>query len=332
MKVLFLFLDGVGIGPADPDVNPLLQASLPCLRSLLGGSMPTLEEPACGSDSAQAIPTDAVLGVSGTPQSGTGQTALFSGHNGPALFGRHFGPWVPVRLRPLLAQDSILAQAQAQGFRCAFANAYPSQYRERAWSKRPAGPPVAAHGAGLLTRDERDLAKGDAVTSEITNQAWITRLGFTDLPDPSPAEAGRNLATIASGADLTFFAHYGTDTAGHERSMEAGVRTLEKVDRFLEGLRAALEPDTLLVISSDHGNLEDITRGHTTNRVFTLVAGPDAPRLSTGVSRITHVPGLILNALAGEHRPAPDDMGTPERKAHLSSRETPIEGPGPTTG
>ena len=30
-RVLFLFLDGVGIGPADPDVNPFLRARLPVL-------------------------------------------------------------------------------------------------------------------------------------------------------------------------------------------------------------------------------------------------------------------------------------------------------------
>jgi hypothetical protein len=264
------------------------------------------------TDAASVLPTDALLQVPGTPQSGTGQTALFSGHNGPALFGRHFGPWVPVKLRPLLARESVLARAQAAGLRCTFANAYPSQFMKRAWSKRPAGPPVAAHGAGLLTRNEKDLASGEAVASEITNSAWITRLGFHELPRPTPEEAGENLAAIASDADLTFFAHYGTDTAGHERSMEPGVRAVEKVDRFLGGLQEALDPETLLVLSSDHGNLEDITRGHTTNPVMTLVVGRKAASLSKGVARITDVPGLILAALTGSPPTTHPDMDSPE--------------------
>jgi len=35
-KILFLFVDGLGIGPPDPRVNPLLVARLPHLESLVG--------------------------------------------------------------------------------------------------------------------------------------------------------------------------------------------------------------------------------------------------------------------------------------------------------
>ena len=59
-----------------------------------------------------------------------------------------------------MLEKNLLARAQAQGISCIFANAYPSQFIHLAWTKRPAGPPLAAHGAGIFTRDEEDLARG----------------------------------------------------------------------------------------------------------------------------------------------------------------------------
>ena len=102
-RILVLFLDGVGIGPDDPDRNPFLQAKLPAFRGLWGGRVPTLSDPAPAGSRGVAFPMDATLGVEGLPQSGTGQVALLTGRNAPRIFGRHFGPWPPVSLRPLLA-------------------------------------------------------------------------------------------------------------------------------------------------------------------------------------------------------------------------------------
>jgi hypothetical protein len=202
-----------------------------------------------------------------------------------------------VSLRPILIQENLLCMAQAQGIRCAFANAYPSQFIRLAWTKRPAGPPLAAHGAGLLTRTEVELARGEAVSSEILNTAWRTRLGLADLPEITPAEAGLTLARIAAKAELTFFAHYSTDTAGHTRSMEAAVEALERVDAFLAGLIPALPHGTLLVLASDHGNIEDISQGHTRNPTLGILCGPDAGALGAGLSSITEIPRLILGYL-----------------------------------
>jgi len=301
-RVLFIFLDGVGIGPSDAAANPFLKAQLPTLRGLLDDQIPVLDggpEPVHGSQ-ALSIPLDPLLGVEGLPQSGTGQTALLTGENAAALFGRHFGPWVPVSLRPLMTEKNILSRASAAGLSCIFANAYPSQFRRAAWTKRPAGPPLAAHAAGILNRDEEELARGDALSSEILNTAWRTRLGLTHLPEVTPEEAGRNLANIAKGAALTFFAHYSTDTAGHARTMADAVAALQRVDAFLGGLVPALSPGTLLVLASDHGNIEDITRGHTLNPTLCLLRGPEVGRLGTGLSQITDIPGLILQYLTQE--------------------------------
>jgi hypothetical protein len=240
------------------------------------------------------------MGVDGLPQSGTGQTALLTGRNAPAIYGRHFGPWVPVRLRPVLKQHNVLRRAQESGFSCAFANAYPRGFQQSPWARRPAAPPLAAQAAGLLTRHQEDLARGEAVSSEIVNTTWRERLGLRHLPDITPREAGANLAAIAAGAHLTFFAHYATDLVGHTRRMKPAIEALERVDAFLGGLIPSLDPRTLLVVASDHGNIEEVTTGHTRNPILGLLVGDGAPALRRGQTRLTDVAQRILDYLSIE--------------------------------
>jgi hypothetical protein len=199
-----------------------------------------------------------------------------------------------------MMEENVLSRAQTRGVCCTFANAYPSQFHHLAWSKRPAGPPLAAKGAGLLTRHEGHLAEGTAISSEILNSAWRTRLGFKQIPEIAPDKAGQNLARLTHEAELTFFAHYATDTAGHERKMEPAVAALERVDLFLAGVLSELSSGTLLVVASDHGNIEDVTKGHTHNPVLGMVAGPGSWELARTASGITDIPDLILRALERE--------------------------------
>jgi hypothetical protein len=283
----------VGIGPDDPDRNPFLNANLPILTDLLGGDLPVLgAENVRGT--AVAFPLDPLMSTPGLPQSGTGHTALLTGENAARLYGRHFGPWVPVPLRAMMMEKNILSMARKAGLSCSFANAYPRKYHELAWSKRPAGPPLAAHGAGVLTRSEVELSTGQAVSSEIVNTTWRTSLGYSEIPEITEEEAGRNLARISRQTSLTLFAHYRTDTAGHERSLEAGVAALERLDTFLGGLLPELSPHTLLLLASDHGNIEDITAGHTTNPTLNILMGPGAEAMAGDLSGITDLASAVL--------------------------------------
>lgn len=298
VRILFLFLDGVGIGPQDESVNPFFKARLPELNRLLGGALPHLGEPEISAPTALAFPLDACLGIEGLPQSGTGHVALLTGENAPGIFGRHFGPWVPVRLRSLVQERNLLSRAQALGATCAFANAYPKEFHGSRWARRPSGPPLAATAAGLMDRGSEALARGDALSSEIVNTTWRSHLGYQDLPEVTPFQAGSNLARIADGADLTFFAHFNTDYAGHRGGMDGGVAALERVDEFLGGLLEGLGPDFLLVVASDHGNLEDVRAGHTRNPALTILAGAQAHAHRDGLEDITQIPDLILKVLS----------------------------------
>lgn len=300
-QILFIFVDGMGLGERDPSINPFLRARLPTLHRLLDGN-PLVATPAPSSTRAATLAgLDATLGVAGLPQSGTGQAALLTGKNAPHLFGRHYGPWVPTPIRQLVAEESILARLVAAGHEVAFANAYPEEVlrppapgtRDR--SPLRAGPPLAARAAGLLTRHTPALERGDAVSSEITNEAWRERLGRTTLPRITPREAGINLARIAAAHHFTLFAHYATDTAGHTGEMAAAVAALEKLDTFLGGVLEALPPEVLLVLTSDHGNIEDIRGGHTRNPAVLLTAGPGHAEFVAGVGlrALTGVVGVV---------------------------------------
>jgi hypothetical protein len=315
-RVVLVFLDGVGVGPADRAHNPFLSARMPWLSEALG-RMPTLDEPAPAGEEAAVAPLDATLGIEGTPQSGTGQTALLTGRNAARRFGRHFGPWTPVALRPLLQAESLLRVALAAGLDTEFANAYPASWPGERSARRLAAPPLAAQSAGLLTRHHEDLARGDAVASEIVNTGWRTHLGHVSLPDPSPAQAGGNLARIARGARLTFFAHYSTDHAGHRGGMDGAVQALERVDAFLGGLLTALDSDTVVLVASDHGNIEDTRGGHTRNPALGLVVGPQARQRATELGSIMDVAGAVLRWLGVSPERHPGAAGAP---AHGDAR------------
>jgi 2,3-bisphosphoglycerate-independent phosphoglycerate mutase len=298
-RVLLLFVDGIGLGDDDPVVNPFAAARLPTMSRLLQGRRLLRDSVAVDgrlvTPCATLVAADATLGVPGRPQSGTGQTALLTGVNAPARFGRHFGSWVPTGLREMLERDNLLARAARAGRTVAFANAGPPAERLR---RRPAAPPLAARGAGLAVRGADALRTGAAVASSITNHMWNRHVPEAGVPQVSAREAGVNLARIAAESQLTLFAHYDTDLVGHARSLADGVRVLERLDAFVGGLLTWLPDDTLVVMASDHGNLEDVATGHTLNPVPVLAWGPGHRQAIDGVRAITDVAPRILHLLS----------------------------------
>lgn len=315
-RVLFVFLDGIGLGPAAGN-NPITAARLSAFESLLEGRQPYQDTAPFHGVSASLVGVDATHGAPGTPQSGTGHATLLTGEDTVKRFGRHFGPWVPTALRPLVAERSILALVREAGRRVAFANAYPEELLDRVPHDVPlveavrsrrlgplrAGPPLAALGAGVLSRRTPELKRGEAVASEITNDGWIERLGRSSLPRPAPETAGRTLAAIAASHDLTLFAHYTLDHVGHRGSWEEAVAALERVDGFLGGVIEDLPPDILLIVASDHGNVEDVSREHTRNPALALTYGPGHETAAREMVHLWDVPAVILRTL-GLARPS----------------------------
>ena len=285
MALLFLFLDGVGLGEENPHVNPLVAAPMPTLRALLDGHVPTLAHPHIQTPRAHAFATDALLGVPGTPQSATGQATILTGKNVPALLREHYGPRPDARIRPLLEEDTLFHALRRKGHGIAFANAYPDRYfaRMNRGHRVPGAMPYAARAAGIPLRTREDLARGRAISVDFTNEGWRDMLGDEDIPLRTPEESGAIVARLMDKHDLVFIDQWVPDMLGHRGDWEGALRFLAHLDRFLQGVleHVDLARDTIF-ITSDHGNLEDmrVTR-HTRNPVLTVVIGRGAhdPRL-----------------------------------------------------
>lgn len=303
MHVLFLFVDGVGIGHPDPERNPLARAEMPTLRGLLGGRGPFLEEGLIESELAVWVPTDATLGVSGLPQSATGQTAILTGQNASQAIGQHWGPWPTQALREMLEAENLFSKVIEGGGTVSYVNAFPSSYFEEMerGRRRYSAIPIAALAAGVPLPRYEDLLAGRAISAGLTNQGWRSFLGYPDVPLITPEEAGARFQRLSREHALVFFEYWLTDFAGHRRPIAEPIETLENLDRFLAGIMSNFPgEDSLLIMTSDHGNLEDLsTKAHTKNPVPTLLVGAGARERAAEVESLVDILPAVLRALTG---------------------------------
>ncbi len=302
-KILFLFLDGVGLGVGDPAVNPLVRARMPTLQSLLGDSHLTADAAPLDGDRATLLALDACLGVPGSPQSATGQATLLTGQNVPAALGYHFGPKPNQAIADLVIQGNLFSALHSRKKDAAFLNAFPPTYFEGIWSGRRIYSVVslAVSRAGLPLLTDKDMFAGRAVSADLTGQGWRARLGMKNTPVIAPHEAGRRLAILAAEHDFSFFEYWLSDYAGHWQDMHIAIDLLETFDQALEGLLSAWDENSgLILLTSDHGNLEDLsTRHHTTNPVPALSVGsPELRRIfSANLHDLTGIAPAILRLL-----------------------------------
>lgn len=298
MHVLLLFCDGWGLGANDPAKNPFLTAPIPTLRALCDGVIPTRES-MVHSTRAVVLPTDATLGVPGTPQSATGQTTLLTGINAPHTLGAHIGPYPNDALRDLLTRDNLLLRFTAAGRRVAFANAYPPIFFERlARDKaRRSATAYAVQAAGVRYRTIDDLRAGHAVSAFVTNHLW--REYGADVPLITARQAGANLARLAAENDFTLFEYFLTDVAGHKANAAFTARVLAQVDELLQGVLETTDwADTLIIITSDHGNIEDMTtRAHTRNPVPTILIGAGREHIAPRVHTLADLAPALMDLL-----------------------------------
>jgi len=103
------------------------------------------------------------------------------------------------------------------------------------------------------------------------------------------------LARAAESYDFILFEYFQSDKAGHSADMALCRAELTKLEEFVDAALEACPPGTLLVVTSDHGNLEDLsTRRHTTNPVPLMAWGPDAAEFVAGIARLDQVtPALV---------------------------------------
>ena len=297
LRIIFLFADGVGVGAKDAAVNPLVAARLPNLVRLCGGEIFHRGHARGESSDSLLAPLNATLGVPGLPQSGTGQTAIFTGVNGAKVFGRHFGPYPPSILRPAIESRNILRRFRDRGNRVVFSNAFPRRFFEytESGTRRLSVTSLACMLSGIPLLTAKELAKNEGISADFTRVRW-PELGHPEVRPVTPVEAGRHLWEIARRHEFTLFEYWLTDHAGHSQSMPRSVEVLEHLDEFLGGFFERFDPATsMFLFVSDHGNIEDLsTKTHTRNRVPCIIAGAKRHEVASRLRSLTHITPALL--------------------------------------
>jgi hypothetical protein len=304
MRVALLFIDGVGVGTPDPELNPLARGEWLLSQFedrsgtvLPGGALTLLET---------------TFGVPGRPQSATNQTAILTGEPAPRLVGRHVLGYPDAALRAILLRASVVKRLAAASHRSTFVNGYPGAYLtalglphaparvpdvvippRAARRLKPSSTTLAFAAADVPLRTLDQVRAGEALTHDVTGARGRAR-GF-DLPERTPDEAADIFWRAAEGVDFTLFEHFLADEAGHARDMALAESALETFDAFARAVVRRRPADARVLVCSDHGNVEDLrTRNHTLAPVallsFPPLDGASAPET------VADVAGLIAGA------------------------------------
>ncbi len=305
MRLLFVFVDGVGLGKEQQD-NPFYVNETPGLTKILDGKRLTCASAGHAGCKASLVGLDAALGVPGLPQSATGQASIFTGVNAPAILGCHLNGYPEIRLRRLLSAKGIFRQLKKKGRKVIFANAYRPMFFQMLNRGLPGNryscSTLVTYYGGLPFYGLSDLKEGRALYMDITNDI-LRRMGF-NLPLITPEEGAGRLVAISKNYDFCLFEYFLSDLAGHMADRVEAARVIAILDRFIGTLADLIDPDqTMLLVSSDHGNLEDVSgRGHTYNQVPALLVGNRVLRsyLEPGLTDLTDLLPAICKTIDWE--------------------------------
>ena len=290
MRILFIFIDGFGLGENNVSKNPVYAADTPALDKLFSEGL--------------VIPTDPMLGVPGLPQSATGQTAIFTGVNAPQAVGRHINAQPTKPLRDIIEEDNLFKKLLKNGLKVANANVYRQEYLDRMndpGDKRykPSVTSVMTMSAGMKFRRVEEYNNGTGIYHDITGKI-IVESGYNSHTI-TPEEAAMRYYSIAREHDFTLFEYFMTDLAGHKMDLEKAIETIEVLDAFLGSLLELLDPaEDILFITSDHGNIEDISiKTHTKNFVPTIIYGKMQEKNEVKIKALTDIAPAVMKFFLG---------------------------------
>jgi hypothetical protein len=275
LAVIFLFVDGVGLGKRSNE-NPFFTKYYESLQILSGENFFNDSIPIY-NDTHLFKAIDANLEIDGLPQSGTGQASLFSGENASKIIGKHFGPYPHSGIKYLLEEHSLFHSINELGRTPYFINAYPPIFIDYSMKRnRWSCSTLMVRSAGLPLNSTQEIENEVALTAEIIQNAWREKLHIS-IPKITAIDAAQRLLHILPGYDLVMYEYYLTDKAGHNKSHEDAETVMDPFDEFLLHILKHKKEDDLLVITSDHGNMEDLSvKTHTRNKVPLMVYGKGA--------------------------------------------------------
>jgi 2,3-bisphosphoglycerate-independent phosphoglycerate mutase len=286
-SVILYFIDGLGIGTRGAH-NPLARIeNIEPLAHFQGETATVFDDGIMAS-----------LGIEGRPQSASGQTTILTGVNAPQILGAHKQGFPNQTLRDVIAKHSIFLQLKNQSIEPnLFANAYTKQYFETHYKRWKSATTCAVEAAEMSFRMIPDLLGGFAIFHDFTNE--VLRERGVDVPLISPQEAGQRLAKLAAAHRFTLYEHFLTDKIGHEQDFAWAERHLPKLAEMIRTvLRNINLETTTFILTSDHGNIEDLSvRNHTLNKVPTIVWGRNRYEISRRIRDLTDITPIIVELL-----------------------------------
>ncbi len=289
-KVLLFFIDGLGIGTRGAE-NPLVSIeNIEPLAHFIGEKSKVIFD-------GVMIPTDPRLGTEGRPQSASGQTTILTGINAPQLSGVHKQGFPNQILRDVIAEHSIFLQLKNLKITPnTFANAYTPNFfiDTPRWKSATT---CAMEAANQTFRRLPDLLGRQALFHDFTNRHLI-ELGF-DAPIFSPTDAGVILAELVENHRFTLYEYFITDKIGHAQNFEKAAEYLPPLAEFIREMLSRIDLDTTTVIlTSDHGNIEDLSKkNHTLNDVPTVIWGRKRLEIAAKVKDLTDLTPTIISLL-----------------------------------
>jgi 2,3-bisphosphoglycerate-independent phosphoglycerate mutase len=306
-RLIFLFLDGVGVGESS-DLNPFYTARSEFLPFFNG------REPLRLPDGTPVKKIDPTLGIDGLPQSASGQTSLYTGENVPRMLGEHRGSYPNKLMRKVILEKNILSLLKNKGLDAVFLNAYPVYshlFSNNHIQIKPCGEfhfsddfsPLFKRRLSVTTCmmlaakqpafNETDIRSEKVIFQEFSNR-WLIEKGL-DVPEFSPEKAAEIVFNASRRHDFLLYEYFQTDLYGHRKSRQEQIGLISDLNRLTGALLSMLNPETdTLLLTSDHGNLEDgSSKTHTRNPVPLITWGYQADSLREKIRRLTDVTPAI---------------------------------------
>ncbi len=309
MRFIFIFIDGIGIGSPN-GTNPFVSANPDILRLWEGAK--TVR------NDIRIKAIDPLMGISGIPQSATGQTTIFTGINVPKILGKHIGSFPNKIMRRVIREENLLLKLNRSGKTGKFINAYP-QHSElfsnvhvkidkdgnlvfsdkfpETYKKRISVTSSILISNNMKPFDTIDIIEKRSVYQDYSNKSLL-RYGL-ELPVFSSKDAADILYRTSSDYDLILYEFFQSDIYGHRKKKADQIELISDLDTLLTSLISLMDDksDTIL-ITSDHGNLEDSSsKSHSLNPVPLITWGRGSRELSENINDLSGITPAILNFL-----------------------------------
>ena len=138
----------------------------------------------------------------------------------------------------------------------------------------------AAREAEVPLYTYADVRAGTALTSSMTHELEsdfdLSRFGERPLPERTPQEAAEVLLSRVAESPFVFYKYQIADLVSHSGKLESARDVFDTIEQFLLSVLNQIDPsETFVVVTSDHGHLEQVEfhHGHPKTKVPTWCFG-----------------------------------------------------------